>query len=62
MKIELSTSQVEELDLVLSQVVSDMSSEIADTDNPIYRETLLTRRDILKEIRSLLVAAEDARR
>jgi hypothetical protein len=61
MNLQLSTSQAEELDRTLSQVVSDMSSEIAATDNPVFRQTLHNRRELLKEIRALLAGAEDVR-
>jgi hypothetical protein len=61
MKLELSVSEAEELKHVLDEVISDMSSEIANTDNPTFREALKQRRDLLSGIRTLVGAAEGAR-
>lgn len=54
MKLELEQSQAEELRATLDEVIGDMSSEIADTDNPAYRRGLEARRERLRSIRSQL--------
>ena len=48
MILDLSPSLAEELRDTLGQVISDMSSEIAGTDNPQYRRELEARRDRLR--------------
>jgi hypothetical protein len=50
MKVDLSDEQSEELGVTLANVISDMSSEIADTDNPGYRRELQARRARLQSI------------
>jgi hypothetical protein len=50
MKVQLSDELSEELIVTLTNVISDMSSEIADTDNPAYRRGLQTRRVRLQSI------------
>ncbi len=50
MKVELSDELSEELGVTLATVISDMSSEIADTDNPGYRRELQARRARLRSI------------
>ncbi len=54
MILELSQSQSEELRDTLGQVISDMSSEIAGTDNPQYRRELEARRDRLRSVQAQL--------
>jgi hypothetical protein len=54
MILNLSESLAEELRQTLEEVVGDMSSEIADTDNPIYRKQLQARRERLAAIRAEL--------
>ncbi|HZM54501.1 MAG TPA: hypothetical protein VFC03_05685 [Acidimicrobiales bacterium] len=54
MILNLSESLAEELRQTLEEVVGDMSSEIADTDNPIYRKQLQARRERLTAIRAEL--------
>jgi len=54
MKLDLSDMLVEELHDTLGEVLRDMSSEIADTDNPTYRGVLEARRDRLRAIDSQL--------
>jgi hypothetical protein len=54
MIVELSEPLAEELRDTLGQVLGDMSSEIADTDNPAYRRTLESRRQLLRAVLSQL--------
>lgn len=54
MILELSESLAEELRDTLREVLGDMSSEIANTDNPTYREILETRRERLRSIHAQL--------
>jgi len=54
MILELSESLAAELRDTLAEVVREMSSEIADTDNPGYRRALESRRERLREIHSEL--------
>lgn len=56
MKIELTSVQAEELCRLLDLSLGELSSEIADTDNPGYRVQLKERRAHLEEIRRLLGA------
>jgi len=50
MKVELSDVQVEELRLLLDGALAELSHEIADTDNPEYREVLRERRTVLESV------------
>jgi hypothetical protein len=50
MILELSEPLAEELRDTLGEILGDMSSEIADTDNPAYRRTLESRRELLRAI------------
>jgi hypothetical protein len=54
MILTLSDTLASELSGVLSEVIGDMSSEIADTDNPSYRDKLRERREHLSEIKDQL--------
>ena len=54
MNLELSEPLAVELRDTLREVLGDMSSEIADTDNPAYRRVLESRRERLSAIHSLL--------
>ena len=54
MILNLSESQAEELRQTLEGVLGDMSSEIADTDNPTYKGVLEARRERLRAIHSQL--------
>jgi hypothetical protein len=56
MKLELSDDDARLLHEVLDTVVSDLSPEIADTDNPQFRRSLEQRRDRLKAILDSLPA------
>ncbi len=60
MMLELSDALVEELRSTLASVVSDMSSEIADTDNAGYRQRLRERRERLSEIQARLDTTNQA--
>jgi len=50
MLLDLSETLVEELHGTLGEVLREMSSEIADTDNPNYRGELKARRERLRAI------------
>ncbi len=52
--ITLTAEQATELRSVLDQVLGDMSTEIADTDNARFRSALRLRRDLIREIREAL--------
>lgn len=54
MELHLTDEEASDLADVLDEVVSDLSPEIADTDNPNYRALLRTKRDRLRSIRSRL--------
>lgn len=48
MRLELDDGDLQILREVLHSVVQDLSPEIADTDNPVYRRDLKNRRDRLR--------------
>ena len=50
MKIELTDEQVADLAEFLRGALSDLSSEIAATDNPTYRDGLRARRVSLEGV------------
>ena len=54
MDLTLDEGQAEELRTVLDGALGDLSSEIADTDNPGYRAALRERRDRLQQVRAKL--------
>lgn len=54
MIVDLPQELAEELRVTLEQVISDMSSEIADTDNATYRKGLQARRERLRTVYSQL--------
>jgi len=54
MNLELSESEVTVLRSVVDEALGDLSSEIADTDNPGFRAALELRRDLLHGVRSAL--------
>ena len=58
MLLDLSDALAEELHGTLGELVREMSSEIADTDNPNYRGELKARRERLREI---LAQLEDSK-
>ena len=59
MILELSDPLVEQLHDTLEEVVTDMSSEITATDNPMYRQGLRDRREKLRDVLSQLDAANE---
>jgi hypothetical protein len=50
MLMELTEAQCEELQGLLESTLGDLSAEIADTDNPEYRDVLRDRRSVLESI------------
>ena len=58
-KLELTDEQAADLEDLLEASLGDMSSEIADTDNPRFRESLMRRRDQLSDVASHLARARD---
>jgi hypothetical protein len=52
--VQLSADQVVLLGDVLDSTIRDLSPEIADTDNPMFRRQLIERREQLRGLRSLL--------
>jgi len=54
MDLQLTSEEVEELRGLLDTTISDLSPEIADTDNPAYRMMLRHRRDLFTDIRARL--------
>jgi hypothetical protein len=58
MEIRLDDSQVTELRQLLSGALSELSSEIANTDNAEYRRTLRERREHLERLRRQLEAGD----
>ncbi len=54
MLIELTEAQRTALQELLRTSLADLSSEIADTDNPGYRSGLRERREALQSVLSLL--------
>ena len=50
MLIELTEVQCAELQALLENALGQLSSEIADTDFPDYRESLRSRRDVLESV------------
>jgi len=63
MNLAMSTSQADELQHLLESVLSEMSHEIAATDNAGFRAKLMARRTLLAdlehELRDLLAAAPE---
>lgn len=53
--LEFSDEELAELRALLDSAISDLSPEIADTDNPHYRTMLRGRRDRLCAIRDRVV-------
>ena len=56
--VHLGCDAAEALSSVLRSVLSDLSSEIADTDNPAFRRGLLERRRLLEGIAAQLTIAD----
>jgi len=57
MELTLSTEQAEELHRLLDDTMSELSHEIAATDNADFRAGLRERRDLLASIRGQLDAS-----
>ncbi len=60
MKIELTDEQVADLWELLQGALGDLSSEIAATDNPAYRDSLRARRTSLEGVLAQLGSGPDA--
>jgi hypothetical protein len=60
MKIELTDEQVADLGELLRGSLGDLSSEIAATDNPAYRDRLRARRTSLEGVLAQLGSGPDA--
>lgn len=54
MELTLTEAQAAEVRVLLDAALGDLSTEIADTDNPGYRVGLRERRERLQEVRALL--------
>jgi hypothetical protein len=50
MLIELTEEQCGEMQRLLEECLGDLSTEIADTDNPQYREGLRQRRNVVESV------------
>ena len=50
MLIELTEEQCAEMQRLLEECLGDLSTEIADTDNPQYREGLRQRRNVVESV------------
>jgi nitroimidazol reductase NimA-like FMN-containing flavoprotein (pyridoxamine 5'-phosphate oxidase superfamily) len=59
--LELTDEQATDLKELLEASLGDMSSEIADTDNPRFRESLMRRRDQLSDVATRLALATDVK-
>jgi hypothetical protein len=57
MDVQLSDVQVDALRTLLDEALGDLSTEIADTENPKFRASLDRRRSSLRELRELLGSA-----
>jgi hypothetical protein len=58
--VDLSTQERDDLADLLTTALGDMSSEIADTDNPGYRAELMARRDRLRAVAERVAAPRAA--
>ena len=54
-QLQLEPEEVEALRDLLNAAISDLSPEIADTDNPEYRRGLKARREVLRGVVARLV-------
>jgi hypothetical protein len=54
LQVDLTEPDIELLREVIGAAVSDLSPEIADTDNPAYRRDLKARRERLQAVLRLL--------
>ncbi len=60
MRIELTDEQVSDLGTLLQGALGDLSSEIAATDNPAYRDGLRARRASLEAVLAQLGSGVNA--
>ena len=56
--LHLGKDAAEVLSSALRSTLGDLSQEIADTDNPVFRKTLLERRRLLETIAARLTTAD----
>ncbi len=54
MEVELTEEEVAELRVILDELLRDLSSEIAATENPTFRANLLERRERARAVRGKL--------
>lgn len=57
MQLVLEDDEANELRRLLEGALSELSSEIADTDNPQYSRDLQARRDLLRAVEEKLAPA-----
>jgi hypothetical protein len=57
MTLDLSDDEASDLTDLLDSAISDLSPEIADTDNPAYRKMLREKRERLRAIRGKLASS-----
>ena len=60
MEVHLTAEEAASLAHVLDEVLSDMNSEVSNTDNARYKAGLRARRDELRAIRAKLTATVPA--
>jgi len=56
MELQLDEIQVSELHALLTHALGELSSEIADTDNPAFHRMLRGRRDQLQAILQQIIS------
>jgi hypothetical protein len=56
MELQLNDDETLELLQLLTEALSDLGSEIADTDNASFRRTLRSRRETLEGVRHRLAS------
>jgi hypothetical protein len=59
MELRLDEGEATELRRLLDEALSDLSSEIADTENPDFQRSLRSRRERLERIRQELGSEPD---
>jgi hypothetical protein len=60
MNVDLTEQQCADLRDLLRETLGDLSSEIAGTDNPGYRQRLRSKRESLEDVLSRLAPTEVA--
>jgi len=60
MELTVTEAEATELRDLLDGSLGDLSSEIADTDNPSFRLALKARRDLLRAVRDKLAGVGQA--